>query len=118
MYLNQFIAHSLSLGLEVILTIDANEHVVSGSLAKQLRRLGLAEAYCSKFAPKGGPASYFRGRHQIDGIWCSLNVIPTAVTLCPFHFGVEDHRAYIVDFRLTSMLGELSIPLRVTKKGD
>ena len=44
------------------------------------------------------------------------NVIPTAVSLCPFHFGVEDHGAHIVDFQLTSVLGELSVPLQVVNK--
>ena len=115
-HLIQFITHSLSLRLEVILTIDANEHALSGRCAKQLQRLGLAEAHYRKFGPEGGPVSYFRGRHQIDGIWCTRNVIPTAVTLCPFYFEAEDHRACILDFKLTSMLGELSVLLHVTKK--
>ena len=68
LHLTQFIADSISLGLEVILTVDANEHVVKGKLAKQLNNLGLVEAFCTKFNPEGGPASYFRGRHQIDGL--------------------------------------------------
>ena len=46
----------------------AGETVVKGQLAKQLQHLGLAEAHCSKFDSDGGPASYFRGKHQIDGI--------------------------------------------------
>ena len=59
----------MAAGMEVILTVDSNEHVVKGQLAKQLQNLGLAEAYCTKFDSEGGPASYFRGRHQIDGVW-------------------------------------------------
>ena len=35
--LTQFASDSMSSGLEVILTVDANEHVVKGKLAKQLK---------------------------------------------------------------------------------
>ena len=115
-HLTQFISNSMAVGLEVILTIDSNEHLVKGRLAKQLQHLGLAEAYCTKFDSDGGPASFFRGKHQIDGIWYTRNVIPTAVSFCPFHFGVGDHRMYTVDFQLTSVLGELSVPLHVINK--
>ena len=52
----------------MILTVDANEHVVKGKLAKQLKNLGLVEAFCTKFNLEGGPASYFIGRNQIDGV--------------------------------------------------
>ena len=69
LHLTQFISMSMLAGLEVILTIDSNEHVVKGQLAKQLQHLGLAEAHCSKFDSDGGPDSHFRGKHQIDGIW-------------------------------------------------
>ena len=50
----------------MILTVDTNEHVVKGKLARKLRNLGMAETFCTKFNPLGGCASYFRGRHQID----------------------------------------------------
>ena len=47
---------SMLAGLEVILTIDSNEHVVKGQLAKQLQHLGLAEACFRKFDRDGGLA--------------------------------------------------------------
>ena len=107
---------SISLGLEVILTIDANEHVVKGKIAKQLKNLGLVEAFCAKFNPRGGPASCFRGRHQIDGVWHASKIVPTVVTICPYDFGIGDHRSYVVDFQMNSILGELSVQSRVMKK--
>ena len=55
--LKQFASDSISLGLDVILTIDANEHVVEGKLAKQLKNLGIIEAFCTEFNPEGVPAS-------------------------------------------------------------
>ena len=54
----------MSLGLEVILSIDANDNMIKGKLVLQLHKLGLVEAYDTKFK-SAGPASYFRGRHQI-----------------------------------------------------
>ena len=39
-HLSQFVSDSMSQGLEVILTVDTNEHVVKGKLAKQLKNLG------------------------------------------------------------------------------
>ena len=81
-----------------------------------MQKLGLAEAHCTKFNPEGDPPSYFRGRYQIDGVWHARKIIPTAVSLCPFHFSVGDHRACIVDFQMTSALGELSVPLHVVNK--
>ena len=77
-YSTQFIAESISLELEVVLTVDANEHVVRGKFARQLRILGIKEAYCTKFNPEGGPASHLRGKHQIDELW--------TVSICPFNF--------------------------------
>ena len=39
-----------------------------------------------------------------------------AVTICPFHFGVGYHRAYVVDFQINSVIGEPSVPLCVLNK--
>ena len=100
----------------MILAVDANEHVLKGKLARQLNNLGIVEAFCTKFNPEGGPASHFRGRHQIDGVWYTRNIVPTADSTCPYHFGTSDHRAYTVDFQIDSMLGELSVPLCVLNR--
>ena len=116
LHLTKFMPSSTIAGLEVILSVDANENDVKGQLAKQLQKLGLAELCCTKFNLEGGPASYFEGRHQIDGVWYNRKIIPTTATLCLFHFGVGDHRAYIVDFQMISALGELSVPLHVVNK--
>ena len=98
-------------GLEVILTVDANEHVVEGKLTRQLKNLGIVEAFCTKFNPEGGPASCFRGRHQIDGVWGNRNILSTAVSFFPYHFGAGYHRAHVVEFQMNRMLGELYFSL-------
>ena len=63
LHLPQLVFDSISSGLEVILTVDVNEHVAKGKLAQQLNALGLREAYCTKFNSEGGPAQCFRCRH-------------------------------------------------------
>ena len=44
-HLTQFIAQSISSVLEVILTVDANEHVVKGKLSRHIRNLGMSEVF-------------------------------------------------------------------------
>ena len=53
----------------MILTVDANEHLIEGKLARQLKNLGMVKAFWTKFNPEGGPTSYFRGRYHIDVVW-------------------------------------------------
>ena len=74
----------------------------------QLHKLGLVEAY-KKFKP-ACPASCFRCRQHIDGIWHKRNIVPTAVSRIPFHFGVRDCRVYVVYFQIKSTLNDLDIP--------
>ena len=38
------------------------------------------------------------------------------MTIYPYHFGVGNYRAYVVDFQMNSILGELSIPLCVANE--
>ena len=42
--------------------------------------------------------------------------MPTEVSITPFHFGVGDHRAYVVDFQMKSILGDLAIPMCTPNK--
>ena len=45
MNLTQFIVSTIELGLELILAIDENEHILKGKIAFQLKKLGLVEVY-------------------------------------------------------------------------
>ena len=45
LHLIQFIAEFISLGLQLILIVDINEHVVKGKLARQMKNLGMVEAF-------------------------------------------------------------------------
>ena len=50
---------------KVILAADINEHVTTGNLSTELKRLGLAEAYVRKFNSPA-PASHTTGSDPID----------------------------------------------------
>ena len=76
----------------MILTVDDNEHLVIGKFAKQLKNLGLVEAFCTGFNPEGGPASHFRCRYRIDGVWHTRKIVLTAVTIYLYRFGVGEQR--------------------------
>lgn len=112
----KFISEYISSGFEVILTVDSNEHIVKGKLAQQLRLIGLKEAYCAKSNSDGSPTLHFRDRHQIDGVWCTSNIVPAAISLYPFNFGAGDHHAYAVNFDLHNILGKLAMPLCTLNK--
>ena len=116
LYLTQFIEESICLGLEVILTVDANEYVVKGKIARKLKNLGLVEAFCTKINPEGGPASYFRGRHYVDGVWYTHKIVPTVVTIFPYHFSAGNNGAYVVEFQMDNILDKLSVPMCILNK--
>ena len=63
----QFAQQSAARNIEIALAADANEIRLAGKLAKAITCIGLAEA-CRHTFQKSDPASYFRGRQQIDGV--------------------------------------------------
>ena len=79
MHLAQFITESIESGIEVILTVDSNEHVVKGKLSCQIHNVGIVEAYSNNFK-SAGLASCFRSTHHVDSVWCTRNVVPASVS--------------------------------------
>ena len=85
-------------GNSIILGIDANEDVRSGTLSLQLQALGLREAVTAQHSHLSPPATQNRNRSRtpIDGIWVSrtLEVVRAGYTAfggaCP-----SDHRATV-----------------------
>ena len=76
----------------------------------------MVEIFRTKFNPGGGPDSYFRGRNQIDRVWYTRNIVPIEFSFFPYHFSTGCHRAYVVDFQMKGMLGELSVLLCALNK--
>jgi hypothetical protein len=50
-------------------------------------------------------ATFFRGSWPIDGLWVSKDLDISNECVMPFRFGVEDHRAFILDIPLESLVG-------------
>ena len=84
--------------------------MVKGKLSRQLRNVGIVEAYFNKFESKG-PASCFIGRYQIDRVWCTSGIVPTTVAMFTFQRGTWHYRLYITEFQVLSILGDLALPL-------
>ena len=82
----------------------------TGQIHKQLTSLGLIEM-SKLFSNKPPPATYFRDRHQIDAVWVTPNINPTTVSITPFYFGAGNHRLFILDFQLETILGSEFIPM-------
>ena len=49
MHLMEFIVDTIDSVREIILTVDANEHIVKGKISKKLKNAGLIEVCFNKF---------------------------------------------------------------------
>ena len=59
-----------------------------------------------------GPA-FFRGSKPIDGVWATKDIQVVNACVMPAGFGVGDHRMFVVDFTLQSLVG--SSPSKVVQ---
>jgi hypothetical protein len=94
-------------GDRIILFMDHNEHVTNGPLGKELGNkngLNMREAIIQLTGASPG-ATFFRGSKPIDGMWVSGNPNISNACVMPFGFGVGDHRAFVLDIPLESMIG-------------
>ncbi len=87
--------------------MDHNEHVYDGMLGKALNNregLNLQEVILKQ---TGTPtvATFFRGLHPIDGLWAAYNLNISNTCIMPFGYGVGDHRAFILNIPLESLIG-------------
>ena len=93
-------------GDRLILFIDMNEHVLSGTLPQKLLRLGLEEA-THKHWGIDEPNTYVYGDSKpIDGVYHTPDLVITAVAQLSFHEGVGDHRNILIDITTHSAIGK------------
>ena len=62
-----FITSLLNGDNRIILAVDINEHAITGKLAKELKRIGMIDAYLRKFNLPG-LASHVTGSASIDRV--------------------------------------------------
>ena len=94
-------------GDKIILFMDHNEHVTNGPLGKELGNrdgLDLRDAIIQHTGKSPG-ATFFQGSKPIDGIWVSSDLDISNACVMPFGYGVGDHRAFILDIPLESLIG-------------
>jgi hypothetical protein len=87
--------------------MDHNKHVIKGNLGKALADrdgLDLREAVLQQTGNSPG-STFFRGSKPIDGIWISSDIDISNACVMPFGYGVGDHRAFILDITIESLVG-------------
>ena len=77
-----FITSLLDRDNRIILAVDINEYAVNGKLAKELKRIGMIDAYLRKFN-LSGLVSHVIGSTPIDRVWITGNITPIAVSILP-----------------------------------
>jgi hypothetical protein len=94
-------------GDRIVLFMDHNEHTTKGALGKALADKGgldMREAVLHHTGAHPG-ATYFRGSKPIDGLWTTSDLDVSNACVMPFGYGVGDHRAFIVDIPIESLVG-------------
>ena len=57
------------------------------------------------FTGKKLGATFFRGSTPIDAVWATSDVQVISACVMPVGYGVGDHRAFIIDFLTSSLIG-------------
>ncbi len=95
--------------------MDHNEHTIDGHLGKALADKDgpdLSEAIKLHTGASPG-ATFFQGLRPIDGLWVSKDLNISNACVMPFGFGVGNHRAFILDIPLESLVG--ANPVKIVK---
>lgn len=87
--------------------MDANEHIYTKSIRKLLtdpNNLAMSKVV-GGFTHQPLPATYFRGSKLIDVVWAAQDVQATGAYVMPCGYGIRDHRLFVVDFLISSIIG-------------
>ena len=93
-------------GDRIILMMDANEHVLTGRLCRQLGEEGIGLREITKdHLGTLCPNTHSAGSMQIDRVWTTSDVTVTNVQWLPYSESPGDHRACIFDVTTLSVIG-------------
>ena len=90
--------------------MDHNKHVYDGPLGRALADPdgpGLREAILLHTEKRTG-ATFFRGSKPIDGLWVTSDIDISNACVMPFVYGVGDHRLFVLDVTIESLIGTCS----------
>ncbi len=87
--------------------MDHNEHTIDGHLGKALaNKDGPDLSKAIKLHTGASPgATFFQGLRPIDVLWVSKDLDISNACVMPFGFGMGNHRAFILDIPLESLVG-------------
>ena len=89
----------------IVLMIDVNQNVVTGTFTKLMEEIGLQSIF-KRLDMKDLPPTHHRGRHPISTIYISSHLCPIRAGILPKTVGVQgDHRNIYVDITNDSLLG-------------
>ncbi len=95
-------------GDRIILFMDHNKHTCDKPLGRALLDpdgLGLQEAVLRHTGRRTG-ATFSRGSKSIAGLWVTSNIEITNACVMPFGYGIGDHRMFILDVTMESLIGK------------
>ena len=102
-------------GDRIILAMDANEHIYDKSLGKELTDaagLDMSEVVGEFTGEKIG-ATFFRGTKPIDAVWATKDITVAGACVMPVGYGIGDHRLFVVDFLVSTLIG--TAPIRAKR---
>ena len=94
-------------GDRLIVCLDANEDIYRKELGLRMTAadgLNMREVV-GEFTGSEIGATYFRGTKPIDGVWATNDLQVVGACVMPAGYGIGDHRLFVVDFRIDSMIG-------------
>ena len=94
-------------GDRLIVCMDVNADIYQKELGKALTKpdgLNMSEVVGDFTGPPVGP-TFFRRSKPIDGIWATKDIQVVNACIMPAGYGVGDHRLFVVDFQLQSLVG-------------
>jgi hypothetical protein len=100
------IEQCLELGLHILLMIDANDDVRTGTLARKAGKLGLKELISAQESPRG---TQMRGSVPIDGIFGSQHFYNKDIH-GGYSLGFSDHLCLWIDIPKAIFLGNIDTP--------
>ena len=89
----------------LIIFLDANENLAKGPLSKAFAKIGLRDLVHDR-TNQPGPHTWFNGKHQIDGVFATVEIDCVGARFLPFWVGIGDHRALVVDIPQQILYGE------------
>jgi hypothetical protein len=110
----EFIRQCQDAGEQIIIGIDANEDVRTGSFSQKMKEVGLVDV-CANRNGSNAPPTYARGTLPIDAIYVSVNLTNSRAGYLPV---VSDHRVLWVDVPQRSLFGSrlALIPTRIPQR--